>query len=208
MSPGEVISRWNSDLVTTPAYSAQLGIAYGTPAYNPGGDAGYTLVGNPPYSDLLPVQIPSRALNDLDVSNVTIIAAICISQSAGQRPGPGAIASVQGTLLQNQVPFISLPLAFSEWGFGSFVSGAPIYTFAGTYTPPVPFPIYLSDTFQLGLVMTLVQPVPQDSGIAAPTTGDVEYKIVDPSFARTLGLAGNYSKVSFIGTQTPKDTLF
>lgn len=200
-----IISRWSSDLLTTPSYSSIAQQAFGGPSFDTGGSVGYELIGNPAFTDLIPVQLPSPALNDLSVTTVNLALGMVLQQSAGGVPGPGAVTSVIGTLYQNGIPFLSMPMAFNSWGFVGTISG---FTFSGSLTPTTPFPIYLSDRFQLGFSFAMVQPIPQSGGGAAPATGITTFRMLDPTEAITLGFAGTGSKATFVGTQTPKESLF
>lgn len=201
-----IISRWDSDFNAGPSYSAIAQTAFGAPGFNPGGSVGYELIGNPAFTDLVPVQLPNPAINDLEVSTVNLTMGMVLQQSAGGVPGPGSISGVVGTLMQNNLPFLSMPMAFSAWGFVGTVSG---FLFQGSLTPTTPFPIYQSDRFQLIFTFQLTQPIPQSGGGAAPATGSITFRMLDITEAQALGIGPSYgSKATLIGTQTPKESLF
>lgn len=196
--------------MSSPAYAAVSASAYGGASYVPGGPVGYQAPGGGLVQavDLIPVQLPNPAINDLEITTVNMTVVLIATQSGGGRPGPAALDPGNGILLQNNIPFLQFPMQLAFWGFGSVFPNAPLYTFTGTITPTTPFPIYQSDRFQMAMAFSVNQPIPQDGGGAPPVGSDFQYRMVDPAEAIFVNQRGNYSFTEFIGTLTAKDDLF
>lgn len=185
MSFGPPLTRWNSIFTLPDSYLGQELLPF-TANVNVGGPVAFGLPSLPSLPDLIPIQLPNPAINDIQIETISADIGITVFENLeSSDPAPGIVT---GSLLlaRRNEGFLTIPLDDVAWGTTP-PTGTATYKMSGEVTPQTPIRLYQSDTFQLSVLCSIPFPVPQYNGATSPTS----YVFVNIAEGSTINMIGS-----------------